>query len=1735
MVYNIFLASSMRHPCRESVPAIINVVNNKLEYIGVRFNLIAYGNTPVADIEGDTQRGLYHQVAMSDMLIVVVDNNTPMGAKTFGEYRAAYTQSKNNFGKPAIKVFALYDNLGDAINIEYIGEDGLTYDFEAAYYNDSKRYPQYLLKSRFESFFEEWLIKEALYGLENNLKQNDLSYADHLRMIGQAGIREFNERYYRRDKLDGEIKRIFESSPIIILEGNTYSGKTRAAFEFMKSCKEWEEYDFHIYDNRHSVRDLNDICRLDYSGMNRGDVFLFDDINEILNKNAGEIERGKRQSLWGKLNGYNDLKGFSLNDLGKTRIIFTVSGKLSGSQKNDLYNQIFNSTSVVFRSNLEKIIVDFDIYDQYSFRQMVNAMMRDGMLKKDLLRPGNYTIGSLFIRTDEIRNKVNDQYVKNSALMLVLVAHFKYATKSRFTGLINEIQELYQFISDTGIFNVKEDLETGIERLRREGLIVVINEQNRLHRIFLDRYILEIFNDVVIKNVEYAKTFGVNALNKILIEYAMECQHTRGTERDLIDNHICFVTQMAYLLIDRNQPDDVEIIDLIDIVASTLLNDKCVKKSKKAIIVRLVDIASLPDNYPMIFASSAIANIKDFELVDQLIDECWNYYRYCIENKDEKIKEKNKIAVELYKRAIYSMLSTGNRTMTMEEEQRILTRVLDNDDNWIAPFEDNDLHDVFNLARLTKHIKKMGPRQIISLLPEAELDGADMEDFDCENNTDQIDDSGFDDIISSSMTTVEKEKDGRYEKVFLKQLSNAVISALRRVNSFKEFQESICCLKETCNKSIHVERAITHFFVRDFYQIVPEITKKINYSDRTEFFDFIFSINDSKGVLDNVDIKDNVERLRTARIIALNRQLEYLDENVALEGYRRMIDNNLYDMESLSHLLKNESLNYEQVLRLMGKDDGQSNFITLNQLMGKAQTISDANVCMRLMGIVDCDPCKIRDEKAFANFLLIKDVDYRRCIEIVKGRRQYYPDALPEAVINIILNKFNINQLIDIFFPSDRDVVEGCYFEKYGFIDEEIEGMRKNAKHLSILFLRANGDSCGKKISEFIREKFEEIKGDDKLRLLISDPELNGNNGILSVYMKNRQLFRSYESVRRFFDELPKECKPRNVNHYIYGVFLWNIRNDYKEGKYNRLEAIQLLNKELESAYEELAKHYTKDEVVSMMASLYRYRPLLTDENNFNDIEEYVYEYQKLECTFKEYLEYLIENDNAYVDGTFIYNALTKMHKHIDNEVYEKLATLASLNHTGVKCETIFKTNKSEGYLSKEVQHKLFNVDSNTLNIDTRIVYNVSDIKVLWFLLDKKLMSFEDVEAYRKAKHIPITETYLNLALKHKQNSIKHFKEYKQDRAVFKNTFEQMIDYMKEVFRDASYIHKSIQMCLSLIAVAPNEDSLNQIFTHNGFDEFENKPEVIAARMTRLLQLRYKDKTAFLTLREFKNMILANCGVINIWIVNIYLSAYVKIAKKELLIENDDFIDYSPFKRCWSLLEKHRKINIFDILNLDDNRKRDVIEKLELQDDKWLLEANVQTFSYFAKWSPKLISTMDYLFDGNFTYDDSGKKNCLKDALKNYAFYYDIYKKDKISSQTEIECICKILLRKANRKIFVEICDEYIIKSTSGNGNKWNTINSLWKDLLCLEDFKVAFVNYFCNSGIKKIVDKWSEHNKPYLNKKDYKRIEILRTALCQDNLDNEQKKMVLKCYQDIKNNAEQSGNSELIKHIFSM
>lgn len=1729
-IYKIFVASSMKHSCRKYCETIVEEINKYS--IDVKFDIFAYSETPVADHVTETQVVLNQKIIESDLFILLADNNVPIGEITMEEYNIAHTQSLNSPSKrPFIKVFGFLKS--EDKKIEYPIGDGRYENFEDKLIKDSMRYVQFCTDEEFrEEKFREWLKVVAHNGLSHNLTQKELSYGKFLYDIRQGGIRQNNEKYYRRDEIDGKIEEKLKKSPIVILEGNTYSGKTRAAFELMKNNKEWEDYYFHIYNNTDSIDTLNDI-KLDFSNCGKGYIYFFDDINDIVKDGSNIFRRGE---LWGKLNGYKEDKGFTLEDFGKTRIIISVSGRLSSKERIKLYQNIFNAESPEFESNLKDIIVNFDIYDIESFKQMVYSMVRDGVLQTKNIRPGNYTIGSLFISKEFIFSKVSEEYTKNQALITTLVAHFKYASKSRLMGIYTELKKLYDYFVSKEIpagdtqttIALKEIFSAGIERLRSKGLIFISEENNRSHKVWIDKDILEVFTEVVIERIEYNEKINTNALNSLLIDYAEDCEKKR--------NSMISITKMGYWLIEHNTLKDNEIIDIVNLVSIRVTEKKTEKKTEEKII-----IPSLTDNVPQkdfvtifiktlvniinddkehysrTFVKAVITNIQDFELAYELIEASYAYYKFC---KKKNYNDIGNIALDLHKRAMYAILSSN---ITMAQEKSVISQILDDNGELKEPFEEDDLKEIYNLSHIIPFIKKKTALDIIDLLPKATLSDFDLNQFNNDDNEEERcynsdnDDYDFSDDIDTKYLQLKDDGLHIYEKVFLVKLSDATINALCRVNRYEEFEEAIEKIRNKCEESIHIKRAIKNTFVEKFFRSVLKIAKRLCFDDRAKLFDFVLCIDDGKGVFGNMDITEDVHKIRNKRIKALNGILEYLDEKNAIDGYRKMIEKKLYDTYTLSLLMKNDFIKFEQLLQLLEENEDQKNILTLNQLIGKAETISDAQVCMDLMDKLNTekinrDPWKLRDENALSKYLKIKGVS--DCVEIIKERRNIYTkEKLSDNIVGIIINKLKIDQIIDIILPSE-DKDDKYYKENYGLTYEEIENARRNAIIINKFFMRAQEKPD---VVESVKNVFENIINNKELHALITDPDLNGNDAILSAYMKCKFIFSSYEDVRKFYDDLQKKLPELRTSNYIYSVFIWYIVKDYKTDN-NRANAIHKMNEELINAYNEFADYYSKDKVVEMISTLYHYRLQLIDENAYYRREEFVYEDKKMNISYKEYLEYIKNHNALYVNGTFIYKALAMMQRTIDDEIFRLLEDIASICRKGVKYDTIYSKRKdintntlseeiNTNTLSEDMTKKLmkFDLENNELYINKKLIPDISYVKVLCYLQEKQGIPFGKIEEYRRKNKIPFTQTYINVAFKNMEQELKNNND----------ACSKMRKYIKDLGIDKNQL--TIQMCIALIKVVPNEEEL-RIINEEFPDNLRKRVEVITANMYKILSLRNNDKIHN-TLNEFKKIIIENCANINIYTINTYI--YALMISKNI----------EKLRNCWEKLENDCKIDLFILLDLTDEEKGNVIKQLNLgeTDTSWVFDADVRTFSYFADCSIQLISIMDEKFGGNFIYDKNGKKSCLNDAIKNYGYVYkkrDKYSEKEESYKEELEHIGKILSRKENYRILRELCNEYIIKSKQNKyTQEWICFDIFWKDMLDCKEFNSCVLKYICNLINEKYIKELD-----ILNINDTERINILKEKL--KLKDNEKQQML----ENIDNITENIGNTkEVLKLIFDI
>lgn len=1703
--YNIFVASSMKNSQRNKVNAAINKANDTLRIrnVGVSFNALVYSENPINDALCNTQLILDNKAATYDIFLLLVDNNNRIGEYTIEEYSVAQQQASRSSNKyPYIKAFVFTTRDQEPIDVTYTNKCGTDENFEKRLSDDSGRYLHSIRQELFEDFFVEWLIAIAYEGFENNHTQNELSYGKHIEDIKQSDIRNYNKRYYRREKFDGEIERILESSPIVILEGNTYSGKTRAAYELMTHREEWEKHTFHIYNSNHCLDHLNNI-RLNLTDLNPGDVYLLDDINDIIK--GEEIRERVDASLWSELN----KRQFDKKSWGNTRIIITVSGKLSSPERTRLYQQLFNAKSVSreFLSMLESITVNFDQYDRRSFKEMVDAMVRDGIIGTNEVRPGNYTIGSLFIKHEDINEYAKNIYNEDSLLLKSIVGHYRYANNSKFTGNIEEIADLYSYLKDNKYPHLNNSVPNNdekraksfleyIEMFRKDGILTIVERDGSIpKKVAFDNFILESFEEQCISNSDKAKE-----LNEDLIDYAYyrECKQDKGKL------FIFSVEQMAYMLVDRNNLEDDQTVALIERVAMKRIANFAPGSTKLA--MQLILISNSPDRYPVVFCSTAISKLRDFERLEKML----NHMMKCIE-KNKKPELLDSIT-SLYKHTLFSALSLSNRKLTMTQQRSILSHILDANKECVKPFREEDFNDVFSLSRISPFIKQ-DCCDIIRLASNATMEGFDLnfggsvsdvdddyddydedEDEDEDNNDNQNNDNettegvGYTSYLSNDIL---------YNKIYLVQLSKVIIAAFNKVDSYDEFKDAVGTLQSCCCTSPNLMEAVTKTLPIPFYKSLSTIAKRLSFEDRLLLFDYVLNIDDRRGPFNNTTCPaESIEFFRRHRIMAMNQLLERLDENDAVQSYYRMISLNLYDLRTCSHLLNNELVNFEQALYIVSDGGNQKNFITLNQLMKKAETTTDANACLRLMGIADNDTTKLRDEYAFSQYLAIKSIDQKRCIELVKAWRKAHPGrTLSEVILNIILRKFSLKQLIDIFFPDKTNSGAGYYMQTYGLADAEIAAARNNSILINILFLRAGGDEQTLEISKLIEQRFEDMMKDEKQRKLIIDPDHNANNSILSVYLKNRLIFSDYDSMKRELDSICTTygATIRKTEH-LYSPLLWQIKQLYKDEKCCRESAIKQVNEILIEAYNYFTEYYDYSQVVKMIASLYQYRIALVEEGDFDTKQPYAYEGQTMEFTFKEYLNHLLKKSPAYADGTFIYFALTTMQSHVNHDIYEQLAAIAQYNHDGVKYDSIYKPNKDTTALSKPVRELLlsYNRKTKSIQLDRRLVYNVSIIKVLWWLMSNDRMTFDQAEKYRIENNIPITQTYLNIVFKSlDMTSNKQWnKSHKGE--ILDEYYDKMVDYMNSSLGSNNVLHKSIQMCISLISTSSSVGRLERIFNALGFGQYRSHTEVIGAYLNQLLRLRYKTMLAHKTMDEFQYYIRNYKSAINIHIINCYLHMLVKISKKELMYDSqkEPIINVRAiFARCWDTLLDERKIDVNKLLGT-------------CGEQEWKIEANVQTFSYFADLCPTLISTMNSWFDGDFTYDDNKKKSCLKDALKNYSYCYERKYSQLPESDKELDRIADIAIRSKNVAVLDEILKEYIFKSYEGPKGLRVT-NLLWLELLKRDSIKnrAAYIFYTLVHNIDDAIGRGERYHIPIF-KEDTTRCMQLRELLAFDKLD---------------------------------
>lgn len=104
-------------------------------------------------------------------------------------------------------------------------------------------------------------------------------------------------------------------------------------------------------------------------------------------------------------------------------------------------------------------------------------------------------------------------------------------------------------------------------------------------------------------------------------------------------------------------------------------------------------------------------------------------------------------------------------------------------------------------------------------------------------------------------------------------------------------------------------------------------------------------------------------------------------------------------------------------------------------------------------------------------------------------------------------------------------------------------------------------------------------------------------------------------------------------------------------------------------------------------------------------------------------------------------------------------------------------------------------------------------------------------------------------------------------------------------------------------------------------------------------------------------------------------------------------------------------------------------------------------------------------------------------------------------------------------------------------------MNTLWIDLLHCQSFRSSIAHYVCQSEEKMILNKNCKYSKlASLDSEDFRRISILKEALCLDHFDDKLKSRIVNCCRMMSCAAEKTGaesvytkDTELLKLIFSL
>ncbi len=1538
IIKKIFVASSMKHPMRNKIANYVNDVNLYNNNTKIHYKLSIFPKLENHELIGvsSTQDIINDDITTSDIIVLLVENGMTLGEISFEELMVAH-----NAKKPIICYVTKKHE--ESKSTTYCLKDGDKADIEDVMNSLGHRYVFFVSEEKddntvniddnqdgkcditFKQHFTNYLRDSSL-GLKR-FRQEELSYEDYVRSHGQQ-YRTANNKYYSR-YFDKEIESILYhedgyskklKSSLLILEGQSYSGKTRSAFNLMTTNNEWKDHNFYCI-NGNEIDSLDRINSIN-TNTRLKTVVLIDDINEAIRKWDGTQTDG---SFLNTLRNLTDVPKW--NNL---IVIITVSGKANATEINITYHKLFgeihsnllNGTRVNFNQGLTK----------QEFKKLVSELRQEGLITSPHIYPGNYTIGSLFINQQELQDKLSNAKKDGGNIMLHTIKAYRLYNNSTIS--YNFLNSLYNSIFDEQRlqnYKLYKSFDNHLDSLRKNGLIYIEYDQNNaISNIDVDDIVLENFDFVGNSDNNDKQTLRCYAISD-LINFAKKHDIKTGDKSSDMDN----IFSMGHKLLSYNTLVSIEISNLIVSVCTEFgleTNNASILNLKKKCATQQLQHLDR-------FCATAYAN---------LIFKQWNSF--------EKFKPSLHIDDRFFKNTLIALLHEKFK-LSKFQEQDVLNKIFP-DNNCI--FTEDDLKNIFTLKRLSPFLIKKGLCNTEKILEFAENATIDNGQSDSDNDSDS--DNYYDPFAISTTND---------DTFLLSQIGKVICELFQTINSFDNFNDLIVLIKGYTSDSTIYKATNSPIFSHALYYLIKDkIIKQVPFPDRYSLFSFVLASNPN-NILES-GCPNNSDDIFIKRI-ALNDILKYLDEANAIEAFNQMYSQDLTDRYTLPCLMNNRFLGFEQLFGLVQKLKGTQmvHFITLNQLLIKAETKTDAISCLKLMGIRDSDPRKLKDESALGTYIGKKYVTVTEAIALINSYRDSHPGVIlrQETIGKIIgKNDFKPNELYNILFSDSNSNTQ------LKLTTDEINAVKRNRYCYNFLLKKINhayknndGNNITLKASEIYTKITEQLTCNNLINELLYSED---TSSILSEYLKSDDVFPDYNSVNEFIENLPESVK---FTEYIYSSLLYRINHSNIDNS----EKIRLVNQHLITAYNDFAQRHCDEEVIKKMSKIYATRIELVNSDDFDKEIEYPFESELKKIKFVDYLNLLVTQEPGYANGTFIYNALKAMKKSYNNNIYSKLYEIVTKTRDGIFINTLNDTN-----IHKDIIDSLFRIENETLFFDKLMFVNFSPIKMLWWLLNNGKIDIIISEKYRKEHNLTITQTYLNILFKQLAKEAKTV----NDKDNYWNNIKEYFNLIND------NIYFSIQMAVAILEIANNFGDIYWVEAWDILNKHNftaSHPEIIDIQIKHLYPNDIKQPdNVFFRWKDITQILQNNKDIVNITNINSCLNFLnIVISSNNLQIIKNGYRSKDPKYNSHQTNAGNIRFDVWKRLsndysiNIDELANSSLESMTSFNKNGRMIDADIRTFIYFTHKGSDCLNIIYNKFNSNFDYDNN--KNCLEDFLKN--------------------------------------------------------------------------------------------------------------------------------------------------------